>query len=613
MPNYVTRDARDELAQVLGLTLDTNLGANERVMEGNIAGEDCIIVCFPIVHKTLPTHQRFVDLSSCTGRAWTKVIQAWNKAISENKKFFFLAINHVDTELSNHIYSIERSPSDFKNVRVAITTEYLADMARGNIPKHKRYKLPNNMGYLSIINKTYIEDYIRYFDNRPYMISVETLSGGSMIIEVPEFVEKIAKEQKSVLKFPRNRLLTGAPGTGKSFRFSEDSEEYVETDKKTKLYTEDEVNTLTNGMAPNLSTIVKPVLENATLFTDIRRITFYPDYSYGNFVGCYKPITGDEDEVKYEFVEGPFIELLVKAIMNPYENFCLIIEEINRAKAASVFGDVFQLLDRDGSGKSEYSIKTPVELKDKLDSLLDDGKFYGDKWDNFKKRFVENMYIPHNFYIWATMNMADQGVFPMDSAFKRRWEFEFMPIDGDSILSKKYMSYVVNMPVRSGQTGDYYIQWNNLRKEINRVLQGCGLEEDRLIGPYFMKPTYTLELEKVGAVDIEVYPVISKESLVNKLFSYLKQDILRYISADRLFKNNAELTGTMSTIRNSVLVEGHSIQDLFVFSDEAINNIDSVSFNAIISGDESDAGSETTVAENDGNYEATASGDGGAN
>ena len=527
-----------------------------------------------------------------------KIVNAWNRAISENKKFFFFAINHVDSKLQNHIFSLELSPHDYGNNTIYITSEYETDMSTGIIDM-KRYKLSN--GYLSIINKTRIMDYIKYFDNRPYMINVSKMSGGKMMVEVPEFVEKISKEQKSIIKFPKNRLLTGAPGTGKSFRFSEDSEEYVEETKKTSLYSSDEVNNLLSGVTPTLRTIVQPVLDNAKLFAEIRRITFYPDYSYGNFVGCYKPITDSNDEVKYEFVEGPFIEMLVKAIMNPYENYCLIIEEINRAKAASVFGDIFQLLDRDASGKSEYSIKTPVELREKLTSLLDDGKFYGDKWDDFKKKYVENMYIPHNLYIWATMNMADQGVFPMDSAFKRRWEFEFMPIDGDNKLSKRYLSYVVNMPVRLGQTGDYYIQWNNLRKEINGILQGCGLEEDRLIGPYFMKPTYTMELEKVGTVEIEVYPIITKEALVNKLFSYLKQDILRFISADRIFKNNNELTGTMSAIRNSVLIEGQSLQDLFVFTDDAINAIDSVVYNAVETeepeGDDADDSTTTESTE----------------
>lgn len=595
MPNYVTKDARNELASVLGITLPTTIGANERVIEGNINGEDCIIVCFSIVVRTSPSEQRYIDLRSCSGNAWNKIVNAWNRAISENKKFFFFAINHADSKLQNHIFSLELSPHDYGNNTIYITSEYETDMSTGIIDM-KRYKLPN--GYLSIINKTRIMDYIKYFDNRPYMINVSKMSGGKMMVEVPEFVEKISKEQKSIIKFPKNRLLTGAPGTGKSFRFSEDSEEYVEETKKTSLYSSDEVNNLLSGFTPTLRTIVQPVLDNAKLFAEIRRITFYPDYSYGNFVGCYKPITDSNDEVKYEFVEGPFIEMLVKAIMNPYENYCLIIEEINRAKAASVFGDIFQLLDRDASGKSEYSIKTPVELREKLTSLLDDGKFYGDKWDDFKKKYVENMYIPHNLYIWATMNMADQGVFPMDSAFKRRWEFEFMPIDGDNKLSKRYLSYVVNMPVRLGQTGDYYIQWNNLRKEINGILQGCGLEEDRLIGPYFMKPTYTMELEKVGTVEIEVYPIITKEALVNKLFSYLKQDILRFISADRIFKNNNELTGTMSAIRNSVLIEGQSLQDLFVFTDDAINAIDSVVYNAVeIEEPEGDDADDSTTTE----------------
>ena len=308
MPNYVTKDARNELASVLGITLPTTIGANERVIEGNINGEDCIIVCFAIVVRTSPSEQRYIDLRSCSGNAWNKIVNAWNRAISENKKFFFFAINHVDSKLQNHIFSLELSPHDYGNNTIYITSEYETDMSTGIIDM-KRYKLSN--GYLSIINKTRIMDYIKYFDNRPYMINVSKMSGGKMMVEVPEFVEKISKEQKSIIKFPKNRLLTGAPGTGKSFRFSEDSEEYVEETKKTSLYSSDEVNNLLSGVTPTLRTIVQPVLDNAKLFAEIRRITFYPDYSYGNFVGCYKPITDSNDEVKYEFVEGPFIEMLV--------------------------------------------------------------------------------------------------------------------------------------------------------------------------------------------------------------------------------------------------------------------------------------------------------------
>ncbi len=620
MPNYVTQNARNELASLLGISLPDTIGNSERIIEGSINGEKCIIVCFAIVVRTQPSEQRYIDLHSCGRSAWEKILEAWNKSISDNKKFFFFAINHLDAVLQNYIFSLELSPCDFGNNTIYITREYENDMKNGDsmdvedstdtggdmdsgddrntgIEKLKRYKLPNRKGYLSIIKKNVILDYVRYFDNRPYMINITELSENPLKVEIPKFIEKITEKQTSTLKFSRNRLLTGAPGTGKSHRFSHDSEEFVGDDKKTALYTANEVTELMNDVASeNIKVYLKPVLDNAKLFSEIRRITFYPDYSYGNFVGCYKPTANEQDEVKYEFIEGPFIELLAKAVMNPYENYCLIIEEINRAKAASVFGDIFQLLDRDSTGKSEYSIKTPTDLRDKLRALLNDGKFYGDKWEDFKEKYVENMYIPHNLYIWATMNMADQGVFPMDSAFKRRWEFEFMPIDGDNDLNKKYLTYVVNMPVKTGQAWDHFILWDNLRKEINKILQGCGLEEDRLIGPYFMKPTEIKELENNG--NRSSYPVITKESLVNKLFSYLKQDILRFISADKIFKNNNDLTSTMSAIRNAVLTKGFSLQELFVFSDSALDTIDSMYFNVADDGDSNDNSTRVAVGSN---------------
>ena len=600
---YEISDARIELTAILGITIPD--GYKGRIFESRIDEEDCIIVCFPIVKRNSSNEpkdskkqfkqQRYIDLNSCGESTWNKIVEAWNRAVSENKKYFFFAINHLDTILGNYIISLEGSPRDYGKNSINLTSEMENDMAFCNgektdkgeetdnnadhgINKLKRYRLRN--GYVSVIKRDMIFDYIRYFDNRPYMINISKLSGSTMPVEVPEFVEKITSKQTSTLKFPRNRLLTGAPGTGKSYRFSKDSEEFVDNDKKTDLYTRDEVTALMAEVASeDIKAYMRPVLENAKLFSDIRRITFYPDYSYSNFVGCYKPTADEQGEVKYEFKEGPFIELLVKAIMNPYENYCLIIEEINRAKAASVFGDIFQLLDRDSTGKSEYFIKTPADLRDKLRVLLNDGKFYGDKWDDFKENYVENMYIPHNLYIWATMNMADQGVFPMDSAFKRRWEFEFMPIDGDEDSEKKYLTYVVNMPVRKGQIGTHFILWNDLRTQINVILQGCGLEEDRLIGPYFMKPTEKKELELNGARAL--YSLITKPSLVNKLFSYLKQDILRFVSAEKIFKNNNAITGTMSSIRKAVLAEGISLQELFVFSDSALNDIDSKQFSIV--------------------------------
>ena len=144
------------------------------------------------------------------------------------------------------------------------------------------------------------------------------------------------------------------------------------------------------------------------------RVTFHPNYSYAQFVGTYKPImknNSDKTEIEYEFVPGPFLRTFIRACKMKV-NCLLLIEEINRANVAAVFGDIFQLLDRDENGESEYPITTSEDLR----------KFLA-KPENLGGKPVdyETISLPSNMYIWATMNSADQGVFPMDTAFKRRW------------------------------------------------------------------------------------------------------------------------------------------------------------------------------------------------
>ena len=133
------------------------------------------------------------------------------------------------------------------------------------------------------------------------------------------------------------------------------------------------------------------------------------------------------------------------------------MEELNRAEAAAVFGDFFQLLDRDeNNGKSEYKISIPEELKDYLEEV------------GVKK---EKLYLPANFYIWATMNNADQGVTPLDTAFKRRWEFEYIGLDDGEKKLKEPEEML----------------WNKLRRNINKGLRKLAVNEDKLLGPFFMK------------------------------------------------------------------------------------------------------------------------------
>lgn len=280
---------------------------------------------------------------------------------------------------------------------------------------------------------------------------------------------------------PHNRIVFGAPGTGKSKKLKD------ETEKMDEKY--------------------------------VTRVTFHPDYSYAHFVGCYKPYM-EGANIRYEFIAGPFLEVYKKAKKDPDNHYVLIIEEINRANVAAVFGDVFQLLDRydkdneekgEVKGESEYPINTSEDVQKWLtdNDVLD----------------AEKLSIPKNMYIWATMNSADQGVYPMDTAFKRRWTFEYMDINNG--VNDELEKWQV-------QIGGKEYNWNKLRTEINKTLLSANINEDKCLGPYFIKGD-------------ENNPVDSAE-FASKVLMYLFEDVVKQ-KPSRIF--NAELKG-FSSIYNKV-------------------------------------------------------------
>ena len=261
--------------------------------------------------------------------------------------------------------------------------------------------------------------------------------GGSIIHDdTKQFTELNYTPCKDKIK-SYNRIIFGAPGTGKSFQLKEES-------------TKD------------------------SPFENIERVTFHPDYSYGQFVGSYKPISDDNGKISYEYVPGPFMRTLVAALESgkngdAAKKYLLIVEEINRAKVAAVFGDMFQLLDRTDKGDSVYEIQASEDVRRYLAREL------GGTKENYT-----SIKIPNNMYIWATMNSADQGVFPMDTAFKRRWEFTYLSINANE---KKIA--IEDLPIINGDAK--IIKWNILRKSINNMLlKECKVNEDKLLGPFFI-------------------------------------------------------------------------------------------------------------------------------
>lgn len=255
------------------------------------------------------------------------------------------------------------------------------------------------------------------------------------------YTECLRKNKDTGRAYSHNRIVFGAPGTGKSFKLDGEQKDLISE----------------GG--------------------ECERVTFHPDYSYANFVGTYKPVP-TKNGISYEYVPGPFMRTYVKAIQNGLsENkedvtpFLLLIEEINRANVAAVFGEVFQLLDRDDRNVSQYPVKPSEDIKAYL------AKELGGKPEQY-----EEIKIPDNMYIWSTMNSADQGVFPMDTAFKRRWNFEYIGIDNeDEKINGTYL-------VCDKAEIPYRVAWNELRKAINSTLasRDYKINEDKLMGPFFV-------------------------------------------------------------------------------------------------------------------------------
>ncbi|MCQ2270371.1 MAG: AAA family ATPase [Bacteroidales bacterium] len=372
-------------------------------------------------------------------------------------------------------------------------------------------------------------------------------------VQQPYFDDKEELEiedKSSHNNLPLQTIFYGAPGTGKSHKVKEVTE-----------------------------TLPK---------SDVFRTTFHPDSDYSTFVGCYKPkmvkapirdgsgheiTSACEDEKKriaYEYEPQAFLKAYVRAYETNDPVF-LVIEEINRGNCAQIFGDMFQLLDRNENGESDYAIKPETAIQEFLNEKLEDC----DIADETIKS-GEEMRLPANLHIWATMNTSDQSLFPIDSAFKRRWDWKYMPID----TRKESWGIKVN--------GTEY-SWSSFLEKINEEIGSITNSEDKKLGFYFCKAENG---------------IISAEKFVSKVLFYIYNDVFKDYGFESsknkdLFKDgdNKLAFGTFYSDNGNIREEK---VDLFLKN----LGVEDAKRNNMISNDEEDEdGNSSTTESSSRNYD----------
>lgn len=359
-----------------------------------------------------------------------------------------------------------------------------------------------NMAHLINASQGYVADLCRFLAEHP-----EARKALSLPVSETPIIMSL-----SPLNEPLQIIYYGAPGTGKSY-----------------------------------------AIDNVTAQYGSVRTTFHPDSDYASFVGAYKPTMedvpinsiygesvqfatgknghpGTEKKIVYKYVPQAFLKAYVAAWSNLSEPYFLVIEEINRGNCAQIFGDLFQLLDRNNSGSSSYAIHADEDIMQFLGSDSKGFAALSDEQKDAIRSFVltkdsgatvdlgqkildgELLLLPPNLYIWATMNTSDQSLFPIDSAFKRRWNWRYMPID----TQKENWTFEIK--------GTRY-SWGQFLEKINPEIYSLTESSDKQMGYFFAKAD-----PKTG--------VISEEVFLNKVLFYLWTDVFKdYDVSSELFKN----------------------------------------------------------------------------
>lgn len=300
------------------------------------------------------------------------------------------------------------------------------------------YLKETDEGFQSKVSNDYLKSYLEKVSTSLDIIPKRTVE----IIEIENSIEATELNVLGSILRSYNKIYFGSPGTGKS-------------------------------------TAIQRLVDEKSLAC--YRTTFHPDYDYGAFVGSYKPVS-EGDTIKYRFVPQVFTNAYRHAWERPGETVVLIIEEINRGNCAQIFGDLFQSLDRDAAGYSSYDVDADADLA----AFFAKSAEYGLALENLgqyqqsqdKSLLASKIILPPNLLLYATMNTSDQSLFPMDAAFKRRWDWEYVPID---------YAQAAHNSVELGQ-GDTF-NWGDFLSTINPKIKDLTRSEDKQVGNWFVRPS----------------------------------------------------------------------------------------------------------------------------
>lgn len=441
---YTYRNALTTIYKYLNIdeSIKTIDNTNKRGIIYKFENEKIVIFVSPLSCKQ-GHKQDFIDTRD-SGAEPRKI--AWKYACENHLKFFHFAVKD-DDRYNNYILSLESNEDAVSDISYRKHENNTGTGTQVNIPswfnpsafengqKFSRISTPKGF-YIAAIRIDYIYEYMRLFDNRPY-------SG----TDIPDQNENDITADN---KLADNILLYGVPGCGKSHKVEEEYESKITTEKN-KV-----------------------------------RVVFHPDYTYSDFVGQLLPVLKEvenaqgvkEEKLQYEFVPGPFTKIIKTAYEEPNQQCLLIIEELNRGNAPAIFGEIFQLLDRNDNGESKYGIYNADIAKYAYGGLPEN--------QGIAINVIANtpIKLPPNLTIVATMNTSDQNVFTMDTAFQRRWQMKHIPnrFTGESLDEKTINHVAKHLP-------NSEISWGVFAQTINKKMHtanlGFGGTEDKSLGVYF--------------------------------------------------------------------------------------------------------------------------------